>query len=188
MGATSHMLSLHMTQHILAMNIVAPLAALWLKRFRWPHALAQYWVAATTMQLALLWGWHAPPVMRAAMANGSLMAAMHITLFLSALWFWSVIFAISKDRRWQALFALLITGKLFCLLAVLLVLSRAPLFAADKPTSHLLHAALMADQQLGGLLMLVACPATYLVAAAIIVARWLSAMARHSSAADAAGT
>jgi putative membrane protein len=57
--------------------------------------------------------------------------------------------------------ALLLTGKLTCLLAVLLVFAPRALYP---------HAAL-ADQQFAGLLMLAACPLSYLGAALVITLR-----------------
>jgi putative membrane protein len=42
------------------------------------------------------------------------------------------------------------------------------------------HAGALADQQLGGLIMLIVCPLTYILAAVVIVTRWLSGMKVHA--------
>ncbi|MGF7163344.1 putative membrane protein [Rhodoligotrophos appendicifer] len=162
--------AIHMLQHILAMNVAAPLIILALHR-RLPTDLWRFWPVATICQIGLLWGWHAPPVMASAMAHPGLLFAMHGSLFVSALLFWGALATMPQDNQWRSIFALLVTGKLFCLLAVLLAFSPRLLFG------HL-HAiggdgAMLADQQLAGLWMLVACPLTYVLAGIIISWRWL---------------
>lgn len=155
----------HMTRHILLMNLSAPLIALalaiWLREGLSRRAEGLL-LAAAIVQLALLWGWHAPPVWSDAMSPLGHFA-MQASLFAAALWFWCAVIAAA---RWKAIFALLVTGKLFCLLGVLLVFAPRPLYGGTA------HAAL-ADQQLAGLLMLTACPATYIVAGIVLAERWL---------------
>lgn len=167
----------HMALHILLMNFIAPLAALavhsWLRAglsrpFPWAISLA------TTTQLALLWGWHAPGILEPALHAPIGHAAMQLTLFLAAVWFWSAVLRAQPARTWNALFALLITGKLFCLLGVLLVFAPRSLY----PALAAMHAVgspadPLSDQQLAGLLMIVACPLTYVAAGVAIVARWI---------------
>jgi putative membrane protein len=73
------------------------------------------------------------------------------------------------------MFALLITGKLFCLLAALLVFSPRVLYP-DALAAHRhapVAADLLSDQHLAGLLMLVLCPLTYVLAGVLIAERWL---------------
>ncbi|WP_367716631.1 cytochrome c oxidase assembly protein [Nitratireductor sp. GISD-1A_MAKvit] len=157
-----HMLSSHMAIHIAAMNGLAPLAV-WLlpARLRSRISVPIGLFAATVIQLALLWGWHAPFAMQWAGTSSVPSALMHLTLFLSALAFWDAVFSDARSRPWNALLALLVTGKLFCLLGVLLVFSPRALYAAP-----------LGDQQLAGLLMLIACPATYVLGSIILVRDW----------------
>jgi putative membrane protein len=100
---------------------------------------------------------------------------MHASLFILSLWFWLAIFARRGSTRWQALLVLLVTGKLFCMLGVLLVFSPRLLYAgiSGGGYAHLHAQPALADQQLAGLLMIAACPLTYVLAAIIIAARWL---------------
>lgn len=160
----------HMTRHILLMNLSAPLIALalalWLREGFTRKAQGLLFAAAI-VQLALVWGWHSPPVLTHAMSPLGHFA-MQASLFAAALWFWSAVIAAA---RWKAIFALLITGKLFCLLGVLLVFAPRPLYGA-------MPHALLDDQQLAGLLMLAACPATYIVAGIVLAERWLSEIER----------
>jgi len=154
-----------MAVHILLMNFVAPAVAVWCAGFRAVRGL----VAATIVQLLLLWGWHAPPSLGAAMERPELHLAMGLSLVLAAVWFWLAVVAEAASRPWRAIASLLITSKVFCLLGVLLTFAPRSLY---PPMSH--HGAdPLADQQLAGLLMLLACPLSYLVAAVVVASRWL---------------
>lgn len=161
-------LSVHMVQHLVLMNLAAPLLVHVL-RDRITLPLWRTWPFATALQLALLWGWHTPPTLPAAMTSVGLMALMHLSLISAATWFWAAILLAPPEGKWRAIFALLVTGKLFCLLGALLVFSPRNLFAA----SHLHYGtANLDDQQMAGLIMLVACPLTYVLAGIVISARW----------------
>lgn len=173
-------LSGHMAQHIVLMNLLAPLVVLGLSR-RLPLFAGRTIVPASTAQLLLLWGWHAPAALEIALAVPALDLLMQLSLFAAALWFWAAIIAIAGEQRWQAIVALLATSKLFCLLGVLLVFSPRALYAITLTTGHLHGRSvnLVADQQFAGLLMLVACPATYLIAGVVIAASWLGLLDRQ---------
>ena len=160
-------LAAQMLTHILLMSAVAPLLAFAAHRHL-PPRRARFVVPATVAQLAALWAWHSPPAMDAAMRSGVLHAAMLLSLLAAACWFWLAIFD-ARERRWRAILALLVTGKLFCLLGVLLVFAPRALYSGLAT----LPAGALADQQLAGLLMLIACPATYVAAGVVIAARWL---------------
>jgi putative membrane protein len=182
-------LSAHMGQHVLFMNAAAPLAAYMLllvvpanATFR---ATLRPLAFATTAQLALLWGWHAPPVLAVAWTSPALLLAMHVSLFAAATLFWYAVFCMRGNDRWRPILALLVTGKLFCLLGALLVFAPRALYAL-APSAHSAHAVSgisgLADQQLAGLIMIVACPLTYVTAGVIIAARWILELADERSA------
>lgn len=170
-------LSRHMAAHILLMNAAAPVIAMLLMR----HAAVRTstgieLTAAVVLQIALLWGWHSPSGLIAAHGSVALLLIAHASLLLGALWFWLAVLSQVKAARWRAIAALLITGKLFCLLGALLTFAPRPLFS---PPGHAhLHVgwqfAASSDQQLAGLMMLAACPATYVLAGVVIAARWLN--------------
>ena len=156
-------LSSHMAMHIALMNIVAPVVAIALvKRLR-PLSNAVFWSIAT-LQIGMLWFWHLPVVQAAATtyAGGALL--MHGSLFAVALLFWTGVLQMRGPGRWQAILGLIITGKLSCLLAALLIFSPRFLY-----TSHH-HTASIEDQQLAGLLMITACPVSYVLAGIVIAA------------------
>lgn len=188
LGPLSH----HMTQHILLMNVAAPLAALVMLRLssNFPRATGRRTIgagllaAATVMQIALLWSWHLPPAFSAAGNDPALMAVMHLSLFIAALWFWMTVLGTGTAGRWQSILSLLLTGKLFCLLAVILVFAPRPLYPlfshhGAQPASL---AAALEDQQLAGLMMVVACPLTYVLAGVILATLWLYELEREGVA------
>jgi putative membrane protein len=160
----------HMSSHIIAMNLAAPALAFALHRWaaaRGPARPAQGLAAATAVQILALWLWHAPRVFAWSMASPLLTALMHITLYAAALWFWSAVFAVSGEGRWRPILALLISGKLFCLLGAVLVFAPRVLLGGGTDEVAL------ADQHLAGLLMLSACPATFVLAGVVLSAKWV---------------
>lgn len=164
-------LTAHMAAHILLMNAVGPLVAAALRRsaITVPGQRSRL-AAASVLQLLLLWAWHAPPVFAAGaqgwhwLMSGSLLGA--------SIWYWLEILSVDGAGRWRAIVSLLITSKLFCLLGVLYVFAPRALYP-EIVFHHGAHRAGLADQQLAGLLMLAACPATYLLAGVWLAARWL---------------
>jgi putative membrane protein len=166
--------------HILLMNLVAPIVALAaagdLRLIRWRGA--SMLAAATVAQLAMLWSLHSPIVLAAAASSAPAEFIIQALLLATALWFWLAVLAQRGTERWRALLALLLTGKLFCLLAALLVFAPRHLYPAIGAAGHTpAHVRDLTDQQLAGLLMIVVCPLTYVAAAVVIAARWLREMA-----------
>jgi putative membrane protein len=172
-------LSSHMAQHLVLMNVVVPLGILLAPKTWRPRELWRTWSSATILQLVLLWGWHSPNVLPPALGNPLLMVLMHFSLVASALWFWLAVLTMPAGHGWRGIFALLITGKLFCLLGALLVFAPNELYrwshGALAHGSHLMFSGL-ADQQLAGLMMLIACPLTYVGAGLVIASRWFLSM------------
>jgi len=102
---------------------------------------------------------------------------MQATLFFSALWFWLTVFNQTGEHLWRAVIALLLTGKLFCLIAVLLIFAPRVLYgmtAINMPIE-------LADQQLAGLLMVTVCPITYVLAAVVLISRWFQTLSDTQS-------
>jgi putative membrane protein len=161
----------HMAVHIFAMNVVAPvLAAVVAARLGHRDMRARWlWIAALG-QIAALFAAHAPAVQSAAMARPLFQAAMHLLLAAVAVAFWLAVLAASAARPWHAVAALTLSAKLFCLLAALLVFA--------PRTLHQHHAMALDDQQLAGLLMIAACPLSYLVAALLLTIRLIGSTSR----------
>jgi putative membrane protein len=176
-------LSAHMALHIALMNIAAPFAAIALLRAssRQPnHPAALLWMA-TGLQIVLLWAWHAPPAQLATVESMSISVLMHASLFAAALGFWTSLMSVPLNNRWQAIFALLVTGKLACLLGGLLVFAPRTLYATHAHGGHV-TLSMLDDQQLAGLLMLAACPLSFVIAGIVLAAQMMAELSRKSSA------
>jgi putative membrane protein len=180
-------LATHMAVHILLMNLAAPLAAFAVTRVRLQRReiAGRALALATFAQIAALWAWHAPPSLNRALESPTVHLLMNASLFLTAFLFWRAVLRLHGQRSWHPIVALLITSKLYCLLAVLFVFAPRALYPASA-ASHTAHAtgavnATLADQQLAGLIMLVACPVTYVLAGIVIAARWLLTMEKEEA-------
>ena len=165
--------SAQMALHIALMNVAAPLmSAVFAAKL--PSIIGRpriMWFAAG-VQLILLWGWHIPILQQAAMASHAVHMLMQTTLFFAALLFWSAIILLPATARWQAIAALLLTGKLACLLSALLIFSPRALYDLAGHAGKGLD-----DQQLAGLLMITACPISYVIAAVVIAAQIVGRLA-----------
>ena len=164
----------HMATHIALMNIAAPLAAVALlgRHRETPGSaggLSALWIA-TIGQLAVLWFSHSPILHHAMQSHFAAAVAVHGALFISALVFW-VSIVNSVRWRWHAILALLISGKLACLLGALLVFSPRLIYGAHAPLAS--DAAALADQHLAGLLMVIACPLSFVLTAIVLAAQVL---------------
>lgn len=170
-GEIAGLFSRHMIIHITLMTIVAPVLAGLLQKLA--SSVSQLisvrsLAASTVLQMALFFAWHSPPGL-AAIGHGN-DGIMQATLFLSALWFWLSVFNQAASHVWRTVVALLVTGKLFCLIAVLLTF--APRVLQGAVASGIANANDLADQQLAGLLMISICPLTYVLAAIVLICRW----------------
>jgi putative membrane protein len=155
----------HMLLHVLLMSAVAPVgvAALrWLRGRTWHVLPSQLWLA-TVLQLAVFLYWHSPAAMANAMHAWSSALLLQASLLASASLFWWCIAGLDRDQAWHAIAALLVTGKTFCLVAVILTFAPRSLY----------HTMNVDDQQLAGLVMITLCPLTYIASALWICRRWL---------------
>jgi putative membrane protein len=150
-------LSGHMAAHIATMNFVAPLVALaLLTRFR-GTAEARVLYLAAVLQMAFLWTAHLPVLHGPGASNSLIAVALQAGLFAVAVAFWTAVLTVGRHEPWHAIVALLLTGKLACLLGALLFFAPVALYGHG-------HGDELADQQRAGLMMLAACPLTYVVA------------------------
>jgi putative membrane protein len=180
-------LSSFMATHIVLMNAVAPLLAMAAIVLLGPDSgrlnSAALLAAATLAQLLAFAAVHAP-ALHAIAGRSSLLPVAHVGLFAVSIWFWLAVLGTRGAGRWRSLLALLVTGKLVCLMAAILVLAPRILFVAP---SHAEHGASLADQHLAGLLMLAACPLTYVLAGVVIAAQWLRDLADGNAGAGSLG-
>lgn len=158
-------LAARMGLHLALMNVAAPLLALRLAPVRPERGLL--WIAATA-QMALLWTWHAPA---AAGAGGFLLqTAFLVALGAGSVAFWIAVAQAGAARRWGAVGTLLVTGKLACLLGALMLFAPRDLYGLPALVFAWcdVGASSLADQQLAGMMMLAACPLSYVLAALVL--------------------
>jgi len=177
-------LASQMAMHILIMNFAAPLAAMFTGRISRRQPTTGLLVAVTTLQMCVLWIWHTPSLLNEALSWHWLHVLMLGTFAVSSFLFWWTIVRFRGSHRWKPIVALLVTSKIYCLLAVLFVFSTRTLYALTVGLhgGHRTPAfeSTVADQQLAGLIMLAACPVTYVVAAIVIAAQWVFAMVEEA--------
>jgi putative membrane protein len=176
-------LSQLMAQHLLMMNVIAPLAAAALAGQLPPRIDrgAVLW-AAGFVQLLLLWVWHAPEVQRGVAGSVPLHLFALCLLASAAIFFWAALLRAGAQSRWSALAALLLTGKLTCLLGALMIFAPRELYGLAGLALAICSGggpSTLADQQLAGLLMITACPLSYLVAGVVMATQMLFDLERR---------
>jgi putative membrane protein len=179
-GEIAGVFSRHMIVHIALMTGVAPLLAGMIRqlplldtKFSGIKSL----LAATLVQSALFFAWHSPPGLTSIAHGGGW--GMQATLLFSALWFWLAVLNQADNHLWRAVIGLLLTGKLFCLVAVLLTFAPRVIYGAD-PFNPAITIDL-ADQQMAGVLMIIACPIAYVLASIVLVYRWFQVLCDSKS-------
>ena len=130
-------LATEMAIHIGLMSLLGPLvAALCVYALRRTRSRGAGWLwIATISQIALLWALHIPNVHHAVMMSALLRAIALASLFLLAVGFWFRLLDRRASPPWQEVLALLITTKLACLLAVLLVFAPREIYPGMQPVA-----------------------------------------------------
>ena len=175
----------HMTLHITIVAVAAPLLAFAMAgtvvdpvRAR-PSLVAA--IPASMIELVIVWGWHVPVLHHAARVQSPAFVLEQATFLASGLLLWIAAFGgDDEQRRVRAgggVAALLFTSMHMTLLGALFSLANRPLFQHTTAES-VGHAA--ADQQLGGVIMLLVGGASYLIGGL-----YLTALALRSTPARA---
>lgn len=155
----------HMAGHMLAVAVAAPLLAMRLRGStfdvarRWPRQITP--MAMMLLELATVWGWHLP-ALRHASASFPMIALLEQACFLiSGYLLWSAV--LHNANRASGIGALLLTSMHMTLLGVLIGLAPRPLYTmADMQHASPLGLDPLADQQLGGAVMLAIGAVSYL--------------------------
>jgi putative membrane protein len=185
-------LSMHMLQHMLLMNVAAPLlvwsrpggvllrglptsarapAIRMVRSLRRPYVVATGLAAAFALHLVILWAWHAPPLYDRTLSSTLIHDAQHVTLLGAALLFWTSVEPALKRRALSgaAVFSLFVTTLHTSMLAALLTFSSVVWYAPYAWSDRALQ-----DQQLAGLIMWVPGALPYVIAALAVVWNALS--------------
>lgn len=158
----------HMAAHVTAVAVAAPLLALglaWRPRILISAAAA---LAACGIELVVVWGWHAPALHLAARHDGGVFALEQASFLAAgfAVWASALPSGAGPDARRPALTGvgtLLLTSMHMTLLGGLLAVIPAAWYHPGGQA--------LADQQLGGVIMLAVGGLAYLTGALALLAR-----------------
>jgi len=167
-----------MAVHMIVVAIAAPMLALGVAGSsfdptrRWPRLFAPVPIAIA--DFVVVWAWHAPGLQHAARADMAVWWAEQVTFLAAGLAVWlSAAGGDAGARRLRAgggVFALLFTSMHMTLLGVLFAVAPAPVYAG-----HPAVMAPMADQQIGGAIMIAAGGLSYLAGGLWLTSRLLGA-------------
>lgn len=176
-GMVRHSFAAHMTLHMAVVGIGVPLLAIGLAPALAGHPVMRSQLAlpivVSLLDLIVVWGWHAPRLHDAARGSGLVLAVEQLSFAVVALLVWFVAFGGPAATRGEAALAgaltLFFTSMHMTLLGALIGLAPRPVFGhAHGPDP-------LADQQLGGAIMLAIGGVVYLGGGLVLVARVLRA-------------
>lgn len=169
----------HMTMHMIVVAIAAPLVALGLSGTAadpvriMPGLFAP--IPASMIELIIVWSWHAPALHHAARHAMPTLLLEQASFITAGLLLWLAAFGGNREdqriRGGAAVVALLFTSMHMTLLGALFALANRPLFAHAPAEAAGLSP--LADQQLGGTIMLLVGGASYLAGGLWLTARLL---------------
>lgn len=159
----SHSFTAHMTLHMTVVAAAAPLLALACAGAAWDPArkapMVFAAIPASIVELLVVWAWHVPALHHAAHRQPGILALEQATFLAAGLVLWiAAVGGSAEDRGSRSgagVVALLLTSMHMTLLGALFALANRPLFQQASPGS-------LADQHLGGAIMLLAGGASYL--------------------------
>lgn len=162
-----HSFAAHMTLHMAVVAVAAPLLALAVAGSRAdpvsavPGVMAP--IPASMIELVVVWAWHVPALHHAARESMGPFALEQASFVVAGTLLWlAAIGGRREQRRMRAgggIVALLFTSMHMTLLGALFALAGRPLFHQGASASA---ADALADQQLGGVIMLLVGGAAYL--------------------------
>ena len=160
----------HMVRHMTVVAVAAPLLALGLQPM--PQAVPPP-LAAVVIELFAVWGWHLPAAHVAARTQAAFLVAEQFSFLVAGLLIWVAV--LQPGRVLGGAGGLLLTSMHMTLLGALLLLAAHPLYPAAICGS-------LADQQLGGMLMIGLGAPIYLAGGLALVGRALSGAPERAGA------
>jgi cytochrome c oxidase assembly factor CtaG len=194
---SEQLFSAHMVQHELLMVVAAPLlilarplvAMVWALPRAWRQAIGRAVNGrATRSVLSVLntpfdawlihglaiWVWHVPVFFNAALENEGVHAVQHLTFVGTALLFWwTIIYPAPRAARGMSVVYLFTTAVHTSVLGALMTLARSPWYPRYSSRSAAFGLTPLGDQALAGMIMWIPASIAYLIAALLIVRRWL---------------
>jgi putative membrane protein len=173
--------SVHMIVHMGVVAGAAPLIAIGLSGTRFDFTANQPLLTplnASLIELFAVWIWHIQPL-RALSESSPAVTALEQVIFLVAglcLWLCCLGGAAGgrEERRLAGTFGLFFTSMHMTLLGVLTALSPRPLYGEDEVTCFGVRLSAAADQQVGGVVMLLVGAVVYFAGGLALLARTLN--------------
>lgn len=186
---TSALFSARVAQHLLTIQVAAPLLVL-----AWPAGAVRWpgWARTLARPLGIpeiawglfgvsLWVWHLPGPYMAALRWDAILWTMHITLLVGALAAWrTVLVPGDAAARARGVLSALGTSVHLAMLAALLIFAPEPLFPYHLTTTAAWGLSPLADQQLGGLIMGVIGSLAYIALNLYAMARWMMSLQQRA--------
>jgi putative membrane protein len=161
--------SAHMTMHMAVVAVAAPLIAMGLSTARFDPAVTSPRlfspIPASIAELVVVWAWHTPALHHAARHQTWALVLEQSSFLAAGLLLWIAVLGghsgLREPRRGAGVVALLFTSMHMTLLGALFALTPRPLYEhlADGPAGP----SVLADQHLGGAIMLLVGGAAYLI-------------------------
>jgi putative membrane protein len=185
MRASHQDFAAHMAVHMGLVAVVAPLLAAGIAGTRFDlserHPLIFGPLIASAAELVTVWGWHLPALHAAARTDALAHAAEQASFLAVGLWVWTACLGLAggetdgRSRR-AALgtVGLLLTSMHMTLLGALIAFAGRPLYTHGLAGLHgtgVDPAQLIADQQAGGVIMLLGGGLAYLIGGVALMAR-----------------
>ena len=212
-GLSATLFSAHMAQHLVLILVAAPLlvygdprAAIMLAlptgarrplRFLGRsapihriNAILTVPVAALIVHAAALWAWHSPALYTAALTHEWAHVAEHLSFFVTALLFWSVVLPTgvrSRPKYGPRIVFVFVTALQSGALGAIILFSTTVLYPVHETGVRAWGLTTLEDQQLAGAIMWIPAGAVYFVVMAALFLRWLKDMDRRSEAAGSSG-
>jgi putative membrane protein len=170
----------HMALHMGVVGIAIPILAAGLAPLVADHALLRSQlalpIAVSLFDLVIVWGWHTPALHHASRSSGWMLIYEQASFALASLLVWVLALAAPKGRRQGAALAgaltLFFTSMHMTLLGALIGLAPRPIYPGHGHDA-LFGLTELADQQVGGVIMLAIGGIIYLIGGLALVARAL---------------
>ncbi len=170
----------HMALHMTVVGVGIPLLAAgigpWVARRGWLRSQLALPIAVSVIDLVVVWGWHAPALHHASRTWPWALVAEQLSFAIVSLLVWLVALASTTETRRSAALAgamaLFFTSMHMTLLGALVGLAPRPIYGGHvHSVASSLHP--LADQQLGGVIMLGIGGVIYLAGGLMLMARVL---------------
>lgn len=172
---TAHM-ALHMGVVGIAIPILAAGLAPLIADHAWFRSQLALPIAVSLLDLVVVWGWHSPALHHASRVSGWFLLVEQASFALASLLVWVLALAAPRGRRAGAALAgaltLFFTSMHMTLLGALIGLAPRPIYPGHAH-GNVFGLSEMADQQVGGVIMLAIGGVIYLVGGLALVARAL---------------